>query len=142
MLLGFNHISIRFSSPVGRSCLCLLFIKNVQSPYYVISTLLCKVTENCNEGFLPSRDLQGAGTEEGEHSNNGSVGSRLEYWCVQCAQTALQGDNGFFLERQSSRQVGREVVPEQGTCNLVIHEGTHDCGKAERGQNSGSKSKV
>lgn len=44
----------------------------------MISTLLCKVTENCNEGFLPSRDLQGAGTEEGEHSNNGSVGSRLE----------------------------------------------------------------
>lgn len=61
---------------------------------------------------------------------------------MQCAQTALQGGNGFFLERQSSRQVGREVVPEQGTCNLVIHEGTHDCGKAERGQNSGSKSKV
>jgi len=60
LLLGFNHISIRFNSPVGRSCLCLLlFIKNVQSPYYVISTLLCKVTESCNEGFLPSRDLQG-----------------------------------------------------------------------------------
>ena len=57
MLLGFNHISIRFNSPVGRSCLCLLlFIKNVRSPYYVISTLLCKVTESCNEGFLPSRD--------------------------------------------------------------------------------------
>lgn len=85
------------------SCLLLLFIKNLPSPYYVISTLLCKVTEICNEGFLPSRNLQGARTEEGEHSNNyDSVGKMLECWYVLSAEGEFKGEDGFFLERRAA----------------------------------------
>lgn len=43
--------------------------------------------------------------------------------CARC----LGGDEGLFLESQSSRQdeVGREVIRELATFDLDIHEGTH-----------------
>lgn len=109
----------------------------------MISTLLCKATEICNEGFMQSRNLQGARKEKGEHSNNDG------YWrnsreLEKSARGAPKGEKVFFLENQSSTRdwVGTEAITELGTSDLHAYEGAHGWGETEKGWNSSRNSRM
>lgn len=94
-----------------------------------LNSLLCKAPEICDEGFLPTRNLQGTRTEEGEPSDN------YDYWgnarvLEESMWGAPKGERGSFLESQSSGQdeMRREVITELGASDWHAREGACCCG--------------
>lgn len=71
------------------------------------SLLLCKVTEICNEGFLLSRNLQGARAEEDIHSSNDSGGKMLENRCVHGAWEEMKDSSWRVRVAGRTRWGGR-----------------------------------
>lgn len=113
----------------------------------MISALRCQITEIGIEGFLLSRNLQGARSEEGERSSNlDSLGKMRACWCVQSAGGALRAAAcrallpGQWKHRRE--EVGRAGVTELGSCDQDVCGGTHGRGEAEKGQNSRRETKA
>lgn len=118
----------------GKASLCLrLLIENLLGPYYVISSLLCKAPEICDEGFLPSR------TEEGKRSNNYDLWRNARVLEISRWE-APKGERRFFLE---SRSIGQEGVGREGiTSDLHAREGARGCGGTGKEGNSSTKSRT
>lgn len=103
----------------------------------------CQFTEMYKEGFLISKNLQGAQTRG--CSNNHGFRENARAWCVPSARGTFEGDAGFCLGNGSSRQDEVEGRWSQSGAHLTWtfrRKRTTGNKEAEEGPEGGRQSRM